>query len=1199
MAVASTSDTQSSAGSELRQHVSRVNRRARGLLWWRGVGWSLMTTCLATTIAVTLDWWLRLEDTGLRALLSAGTGAAVATACWRWLRPALRSLSELEVARRIEGRFPQLRDRLTSALEFQAGARCRNSGAPPLQDAAIRHAWADASQLDLEQCLDVRPTRRALLVCGVTLAMVGAVAWAHAPIANRGLRRLAAPWAGPPWPRENRLEYIEPPKHVLRGESVKIRAADQNRRLAESGTLELWFDGDPISDVERQVMELRGQELSAVIVDVGRSLQYRVLAGDDDLPWRRLQLMEPAKLEAWSLLAKAPDYVGGTTTEIGDRASLLIGSELMLSGRLSRPLGPPAAEAPTVPGPLVMELVGSDERRWPLRLRDNQYSFELPEPLRLEQPGVFQFWVECYEGATPDLKSRLGPQVEIQVAADTAPTIAWTAPQDGRLAAPNSRVPLDVSVKDNTEVRLVECLAEVGEGAQRRLTLHQSSGSRNAHIERDLRLADWGVRPGDVVRLMVRAEDSRPMANGNEGSLPDQSWEDRKDGRAATPWRQIRVVTVDELAAQHASRQAAIFQRLEQLLEMQRTTRSRTQDLLRDLRTDLEARRELEAERRETLQGVELEQRRVLQVLGSPRGSTGVAGLVRELIAEFDLTPDFADQRKRLLELQTTLESVVAPYADDVQRSLVAALQFAKVGEPAADSTSNVDTAVAAQTGVVQALEGLLADAQQWTNFQQAARSLSLLIERQQQLGARMEESHFLQLTIPQDDALPAMAEEQASQQQTLARDLDKLLANLERLRSQDEHPLATREQQAIGRALKRAQSTGIASLTRDVAIRLQRQQWGPALEGNQRLLLRLREVFDELQLGGEPGSEDEAALAARLDRWVEEASRLAEAWKQTPESEDDRPGRLQRARNLSAAAAAVSDQLQSDAPVAAESAGVAAMMMSQAGVEGASPSQRSKNAAAAGRQMAAAAREWRSVNDAGAGASPLQTWQATVAAIADRQQLLLDFLESTDDMELSDYSLLQEKQQALRDELMSAAAWSDSQILNASLLRAAPTMEAASVELGLGNGDAAAAAMRAAMRCLLELQSSLSPATDNAAAAAGDQDAEAASGAQQRKPGTLKLAELKMLLAMQRAIAQRTIDLDQLKQRRPLRPGELDEQRELAQRQGQLAAWLQALVQPQEADMPASEQPQPATKSSGKPSAIDSLIDRFQGAKP
>ena len=96
----------------------------------------------------------------------------MAVACLRFLRPAFQCrFGPVLTARHVEGRFPQLGQRLSSAISFLL----ENEGQQisPFQQALVEQVESQLAGLNMEACLRTRRTRRALIGCAVLGADIG------------------------------------------------------------------------------------------------------------------------------------------------------------------------------------------------------------------------------------------------------------------------------------------------------------------------------------------------------------------------------------------------------------------------------------------------------------------------------------------------------------------------------------------------------------------------------------------------------------------------------------------------------------------------------------------------------------------------------------------------------------------------------------------------------------------------------------------------------------------------------------------------------------------------------------------------------------------------------------------------------------------------------------------------------------------
>ena len=146
----------------VQEKVRSIQRRAWRLRAVCAGGLWLCGAVGAVFLAALADYCLRLDDTGVRLLSSFAVLAVCGWCLWRFVAPVfMRRLSELEVAQRIEQRFPQLCDRLSSAVAFLGQAEEQPAaGSPDLRRAVVATAVADLDRWDFAECLDTRRPRR-------------------------------------------------------------------------------------------------------------------------------------------------------------------------------------------------------------------------------------------------------------------------------------------------------------------------------------------------------------------------------------------------------------------------------------------------------------------------------------------------------------------------------------------------------------------------------------------------------------------------------------------------------------------------------------------------------------------------------------------------------------------------------------------------------------------------------------------------------------------------------------------------------------------------------------------------------------------------------------------------------------------------------------------------------------------------------
>ena len=167
-----------------------------GLLFW---GSFLIDWCYFQLSRLELPRWFR------AAVLVGGIGLlAFGLVAWVALR-LLRSLRAKALALVLERRFPELDDRLITAVEVADGLPASNS---PLTTAMLRQTILDAartvSTLDLGGVFDKRPIRRAILIASVLVASILGLAVTNTAAMERWIAGYLNLRDGY-WPRETEL----------------------------------------------------------------------------------------------------------------------------------------------------------------------------------------------------------------------------------------------------------------------------------------------------------------------------------------------------------------------------------------------------------------------------------------------------------------------------------------------------------------------------------------------------------------------------------------------------------------------------------------------------------------------------------------------------------------------------------------------------------------------------------------------------------------------------------------------------------------------------------------------------------------------------------------------------------------------------------------------------------------------------------
>src|SRR5579872_5683799 len=162
----------------LDNRLTDLRRRVRHVLVTHGVSWlaavlvgSILVECLG-------DWLFHFDDPMVRLILGL---AILAVAAWVVRRYLLNPLSvqhsDVDLALRIEDRYPGFQDSLASSVQFIRSGADPRFGSPELQQAVVATTLGRLDDVDCGDVVDTRQVRHvttiAAAVCLVAMLLTG------------------------------------------------------------------------------------------------------------------------------------------------------------------------------------------------------------------------------------------------------------------------------------------------------------------------------------------------------------------------------------------------------------------------------------------------------------------------------------------------------------------------------------------------------------------------------------------------------------------------------------------------------------------------------------------------------------------------------------------------------------------------------------------------------------------------------------------------------------------------------------------------------------------------------------------------------------------------------------------------------------------------------------------------------------------
>jgi hypothetical protein len=845
-----TSDALSSARASVQQRVRTVARRARGLVCLYEISWFLATVGLAVLCLGLVDYLVRFQDVGVRLICFAVVWLVVAWGGFRYLFSAWRyRCSDLQAAQRIERRFPDLGDLLSNAIAFCAQAGTDEmAGSLELRRTVIAQAEVASEPLNFAACLDRRQPLRALLVAAAAIATMLVLGVANGPSAALAAKRLLVPWGTDYWPRRHVLEFVVAPTRLASGQDFEVELVDANGRLPDQVQIHYWFDRDEPAAIQTQAMQPLGQKLTHRLNSVTRGFRYRATGGDDqDMAWRELQVVEPARVLVQEMLLAPPGYTGLAARPATGNFRTLRGTRVALHVRVSKRLTSAALETDTTAG----------EQLIPLRLDPDRLGCALSHgdspAWEISRSGSYGFRLVDLDAVDSGAQERW----EVEAIPDTPPTVSLKQPAADLFLTARATVLIEAIVKDDLAIHSVAlhfARSAQAEGGQQVVALWNGpdqvtpesenvARGEDEGVQRTVRY-DWdlsllpGLAPGAVIDFRLVASDYQPQEGPSAG-------------------RRITIISAEEHEERVVQRQAEILAQIAEVARLQQQTHGQTKQLEIPLR-------EVGAISRDDvdlLQGAELNQRQVQQRLGHP--SDGIQSQVVELIREIESNRlDSPAAMNRLGQLRDGIGALNENALSRIEHRMLDALKLAREDLGTRSENHATDAArlrepllqlvrdvTADQEEVVRSLELMLGQLSQWDSYRRLATEVGRL--RREQEDVRQRTDALRRETLSKDvpdltDAQRVVLFRLTEQQNDIALRFDALQGRMDVTRQKlaADDPLAAA---TLVDAMAMVQRAGVGGGMRDAARKMETNRLSQASEQQDEVIRRLGELQDIL----------------------------------------------------------------------------------------------------------------------------------------------------------------------------------------------------------------------------------------------------------------------------------------------------------------------------------------------------------------
>ncbi len=840
----------------LRAKIDAVARHVRLLRAVRGLSTLLLVLALGGGLALLADAALDLPWTVRAGLLAAWSGLGLALAAFGLVLPLCRRLDAEAIAAAVEEKYPDLGERLTSAVEL-AGDTAGYHGSPAFIAMLISETEVRASRLDF---LGAVPAR---------------FVWALAAVAAAAALLVAAPAAVAPdrygelvnrffFPAQTRPAFSAPfAFDVEPGDtaaavgrpltlSAHVRPLRDGAALPATATL---VTDDGRGNVRRDRMIADAADAFSFKLDkVPGSFAYHVEADGVFSDTHQVRGIVPVELAARSPLIRVtpPEYVQPNEPEIieglNDFRAVQYG-QAVFEFRFTRP----ATAAALHWSPKPADRKNAEPQVINLELSEDRLSARARVPVVAD--GTYRLVMEAEEGIRTEPDER---HVVVQI--DLPPKVVKaTLPEDSRTVLPYEKVPVYAELADDFGVQTAEVEYRVNNGppAFDRITLW-GEGGREAQAQHLFALGGK-VKDGDSVAYRLKVQDNRRVPEAgltpNVTYYPGDGWRHLKISRQALPLREQEI----------ASQRDSINRQLEAIKE---DIRKEKRGIYR-LQQESRPQPALEAEQVNDLDALKKDNRSTEDALQQLADEAADAGL--KPIAE--RARDVADKEMR--NSGENLAKVKAEKTPDARTQ-----RFEKSDQELANALQKLDD--------LKKLNDLLAQ-QQLDQMK-----LELAAERQKDLAQRAEE---LAAKDPvRDPSAKNEAEQLRREQQEVANELKRLTEQSEAIKNALDQARADQAKQLAEKAKELAEAQRLLAESEKQTEKKQAdEKFGELAKKQQELAERAAKLAQETK----PAAQSAKANPLRPD----DARKAAEALKennvaQALQSQDQSARELDRLAN-------------------------------------------------------------------------------------------------------------------------------------------------------------------------------------------------------------------------------------------------------------------------------------------------------------
>ncbi|MBL8820525.1 MAG: hypothetical protein JNL58_31165 [Planctomyces sp.] len=514
--------------------LARCRRQILFLTTLRGLAELATVLLVCVFVGCLIDFLIPLPSIVRLILLTGSIGLAAGVFWKRLVRPLMTPIAREEIGAAVDLAFPGLQERMATMLSLSRDDATRAElGSGVMREHLEEQVRSELSRVSVSKTVHPGTAlkRCSIAVLVILIALVPLVVWNSGT--NLLLKRMVMPFANLGTGGNFFFEVVDGNRTVATGSDIQFAAIPRWRsgevgELPLSVIVELKADNGHVDTVAMSFNELDSQFVGE-LRNAQQSFQYRVSGGGAETEWYQLVVSDPPRVVSAILTETPPAYTARpveTHEGVIGTISVFERSDLQLDLAFSEPVSglrmvwkdfrPISSEIavdefaaeedqtpvinPGLPVPVVPVVVSED-------------GLTARMQLTAMGSGRFEFEFQDRDG----LGNPEEPERRLAVEEDNPPELRVTGVEDELEIRTSDIAPLDVVVKDDIGLGVLELYVRRNDEAERILAAEGlTAGVREWVHQFRLPLADLGASNGDRISFRVRATDERPMPEPNE-----------------------------------------------------------------------------------------------------------------------------------------------------------------------------------------------------------------------------------------------------------------------------------------------------------------------------------------------------------------------------------------------------------------------------------------------------------------------------------------------------------------------------------------------------------------------------------------------------------------------------------------------------------------------------------------------------------